>query len=74
MFADGARSISFSGIRYNDTHWQWPVLPPVALRFAASKHSVRLETEPLDGPSMRSFNHAKIGEALVLETEPVWRS
>jgi GTP cyclohydrolase II len=44
----------------------------VAPRFIGGEHGVRLQTELLAGPTMRSFHHSKIGGDLVLWGEPAW--
>jgi GTP cyclohydrolase II len=44
----------------------------VVPRFIGGEHGVRLQTELLTGPTMRSFHHSKIGDDLVLWGEPAW--
>ncbi len=44
----------------------------VAPRFIGGEHGVRVQTELLAGPAMRSFHHSKIGGDLVLWGEPAW--
>jgi 3,4-dihydroxy 2-butanone 4-phosphate synthase/GTP cyclohydrolase II len=44
----------------------------VAPRFIGGEHEVRLQTELLAGPAMRSFHHLKLGGDLVLWGEPAW--
>ena len=44
----------------------------VAPRFIGGEHGVRLQSELLAGPVMRSFHHSKIGGDLVLWGAPAW--
>lgn len=44
----------------------------IAPRFVGGEHSVRVQTELLNGPSMKGFHHSKIGDDLVLWGEPAW--
>jgi riboflavin biosynthesis pyrimidine reductase len=49
------------------------VVVTVTPRFVGGEPEVRVQTELLTGPRIESFQHAKIGDDLVLWGEPVWR-
>ena len=50
------------------------VVVTIAPRFVGGEQDVRIQTDLLAGPSLDIFNHARIGNDLVLWGEPVWRS